>query len=257
MSDLKGKTAIVIGVSQANIGRAIAQHFMELGADVIVAGRNEADVDRTGRELGVLTRRCDITLEEDLEDLTRFAIERYGHVDVAVNAVGANLVRPFLEVTRAELDAVVKTQFIGTFQFLQAMIRAMESSGGSIIQISSVTSQALLPDHAAYMASKAAGDMLVRSAAFDFGHRNIRVNSLSPGATLDAPMASEIMQDRTAREEICDMIPLGRIGTARDVADAAAWLAGDHCFMTGENLQINGGIAIPALSAPPSGKMRT
>lgn len=255
MSDLKGKTAIIIGVSQANIGRAIAQRFAELGAQVIIAGRNEAHVAQQGRELGVVARRCDITVEQDLDDLVRFAADNHGRVDVAVNAVGMNLVRPFLEVTRADLDAVLQTQFTGTFFFLQAMIRAMENSGGSIIQISSVTSQVLLPDHAVYMASKAAGDMLVRSAAFDFGHRNIRINSLSPSATLDAPMAAGILQDRVVREEIRSMIPLGRFGTTRDVADAAAWLAGDHCFMTGENLQINGGVAIPAVGPPPSARV--
>ena len=247
MSDLKGKTAIIIGVSQANIGRAIAQHFVELGADVIVAGRNEAEVDRTSRELGVLARRCDITLEEDLEDLARFAIERYGHVDIAVNAVGANLVRPFLEVTRAELDAVVKTQFIGTFQFLQAMIRAMETSGGSIIQISSVSASALLPDHAAYLASKAAGDVLVKAAAVEFGSRGVRINSIAPGPTEDAPMAASVLADASVRAQIASRIPLGRLGTGRDVAAAALWLAGDDCFVTGEVLQVNGGRGIPRL----------
>ena len=245
MSKLTGKTAIVIGVARGNIGEAIAQKFVELGAHVLIAGRSAETIEQSGRKLGVAARTCDITREEDLEKLTALAKANHGCVDVAVNAVGMNLVRPLLDVTLCELQAVVGAQFIGPFLFLQAMIRAMDR-GGSIIQISSVTSQTLLPDHAVYMATKAAGEMLVRSAAHDFGCRGIRVNSLSHGATLDDPMAREIMEDADQRELIRKLVPLGRIGTRQDVANAAAWLAGDECFMTGENIQINGGAAIPS-----------
>jgi 2-hydroxycyclohexanecarboxyl-CoA dehydrogenase len=246
MTDLTGKCAIVVGVAPGNIGQAIARTLADLGADVIIAGRNPTTVTNAGRQLGLAGCRCDITVEEDLAGLTQLAIERHGHVDIAVNAVGRNLVGPLLDVSRADLSAVVEVQVVGTFLFLQAMIRAMDR-GGSIIQISSVTSQALLPDHAAYMATKAAGDMLVRSAALDFGPRGIRINSISPGATADAPMAQAIMQDPVAQEAIRQIVPLRRIGTMQDVAEAAAWLASDRCFMTGENIQINGGTAIHTL----------
>ncbi|WP_176598953.1 MULTISPECIES: SDR family oxidoreductase [Sphingobium] len=250
MIDLNGKSAIVLGVGAGNIGLAIARRFRDLGADVVIAGRNRHANSKIGSELGVPAVRCDITEKDDLAALIDSTKGRYGKVDIAVNAVGVNLVAPFLEVTIEELKRVIDVQFTGTFLFLQSMLGAM-TAGGSIIQISSVTSQALLPDHAAYMATKAAGDVLVRSAAFDFGHRGIRVNSLSPGATLDAPMAGGIMRDSLAREEVRKLIPMGRIGTVQDVADAAAWLASDTCFVTGENIQINGGIALQALSTPP------
>ena len=245
MTNLTDKTAIVIGVAPGNIGEAIAQKFVELGANVVIAGRSAEAIEKSGRNLVVAARTCDITREEDLERLAAFAKAHHGDVNVAVNAVGMNLVRPLLDVTLSELQAVVEAQFIGPFLFLQAMIRVM-SRGGSIIQISSVTSQTVLPDHAAYMATKAAGDMLVRSAAFDFGCRGIRINSLSPGATLDSPMARDFMEDAAQREIIRRLVPLQRIGTRQDVANAAAWLASDECFMTGENIQINGGAGIPS-----------
>ncbi|AEG50945.1 3-oxoacyl-(acyl-carrier-protein) reductase [Sphingobium chlorophenolicum L-1] len=251
MIDLEGKSAVVLGVGAGNIGLAIARRFRDLGADVVIAGRNGHAISRIGRELGTPAVCCDITDKEGLDALVSNAKDRYSKVDIAVNAVGMNLVAPFLEVTVEELNKVIGVQFAGTFLFLQAMLGAM-TGGGSIIQVSSVTSRALLPDHAVYMASKAAGDVLVRSAAFDFGHRGIRVNSLSPGATLDAPMARGIMQDPLAREEVRKLIPLGRLGTIQDVADAAAWLACDACFITGENIQVNGGIALQALSPPPA-----
>lgn len=248
MNDLTGKSAIVIGVAPGNIGQAITRKFADLGADVVVGGRSATTAGEAVREMGLPSCRCDITVEEDLADLTQFAIDLHGHVDIAVNAVGRNLVGPLLDVSRSDLAAVIEVQLVGTFLFLQAMIRAMDR-GGSIIQVSSVTSQALLPDHAAYMATKAAGDTLVRSAALDYGSRGIRVNSLSPGATADAPMARALMQDPEARENLRRTIPLRRIGTMQDIADAAAWLAGDQCFMTGENIQINGGTALHVLQS--------
>lgn len=246
MIDLKGKTAIVLGVSRGNIGEAVARRFKALGAEVIIAGRTEPVIADLGRTMGVEAVKCDITDRPALDALAGLAVSRHGRLDIALNAVGANLVRPFLDVTRSELDQIVQTQLIGPFLFLQAMVGAMDR-GGSIIQISSVTSKAMLPDHAAYMATKAAGDTLVRSVALDFGPRGIRVNSLSPGATLDAPMARELMEDDQAREAVRNIIPLRRIGTAGDVAHAAAWLASDECFITGENIQVNGGTAIHAL----------
>lgn len=246
MIDLKGKTAIVLGVSSGNIGEAIAQKFKDLGAEVIIGGRNNAVIADVGRRMGVESAACDITDQSALRALASLGVSKSGHLDIAVNAVGENLVRPLLEVSRSELERIVQVQFIGPFLFLQAMIGAM-SRGGSIIQISSVTSTALLPDHAAYMATKAAGETLARSAALDFGSRGIRINSLSPGATLDAPMAKDLMADHAAREAVRNLIPLGRLGTAEDVANAAAWLASDGCFITGENIQVNGGTAIHAL----------
>ncbi len=246
MIGLEGKTAIILGVSRDNLGQAIALQFKKLGANVFIGGRNAATIAELGQNMGVEARRCDVTSAQDLDSFARAVVDAHGHLDIAVNAVGKNLVGPFLAVSRQELEAIVETQFIGCFLFLQAMVGAMDR-GGSIIQISSVTSQALLPDHAAYMATKAAGETLVRSAALDFGPRGIRVNSLSPGATLDAPMAREMMEDDEARELIRNLIPLRRIGTAADVANAAAWLASDACFVTGENIQVNGGVAMHAL----------
>jgi NAD(P)-dependent dehydrogenase (short-subunit alcohol dehydrogenase family) len=102
-------------------------------------------------------------------------------------------------------------------------------------------------DHAAYMATKAAGDVLIRSIAYDYGPRGIRANSLSPGGTLDAPMAAQVMQDPMAMEELRNRVPLRRIGTIQDVADAALWLAGDRCFVSGENIQVSGGVAMHRL----------
>jgi len=248
MGLLQGKVALVLGAGTAqNMGQAIAAKFASEGAAVMSAGRNGAELARFASAIGGESCRCDITSESDLAALIAETGARLGGLDIAVNATGVNLVKPFLQVERADLDKVIGVQFVGTFQFLQAVLREI-SDGGSIIHISSVSASALLPDHAAYMASKAAGDVLVRAVAAEFGRRGIRVNSIAPGPTEDTPMAAAVLAVEGMRARIRANVPLGRLGTAADVAEAALWLASDRSFITGEVLQINGGRAIPQLS---------
>jgi NAD(P)-dependent dehydrogenase (short-subunit alcohol dehydrogenase family) len=229
------------------MGQAIAAKFASEGAAVMAAGRNEAELERFSAYVGGAFHCCDITNESELAAMVAATKSKLGGLDIAVNATGVNLIKPFVEVERADLDKVIGVQFLGTFQFLQAVLREI-SDGGSIIQISSVSAHALLPNHAAYMASKAAGDVLVRAVAAEFGRRGIRVNSIAPGPTADTPMAATVLSIESVRARIEANIPLGRLGTADDVAEAALWLASDRSFITGEVLQVNGGRAIPQLS---------
>lgn len=246
MTELGGKVAIILGVGRNNIGLGIAQRFAQAGATLVIGGRNQEVLAELGGRLRADVRRCDITSEEDLATLVGQAISVHGRLDIAVNAVGRSLFKDTLAVRRDELEEITRVQFIGTFLFLQAVVAAMDK-GGSIIQISSVSATALMHNHAAYMATKAASDVLIRSIAYDYGPRGIRANSLSPGGTLDAPMAAHVMQDPVALEELRNRVPLRRVGTVRDVAEAALWLASDQCFVSGENIQVSGGAAMHRL----------
>lgn len=237
---LPGKRAIVLGAGTAgNMGQAIAQRFMQEGARVVVAGRNMQELERFAAATGAIAARCDITRKEDLDALANFAVDRLGGVDVAVNSTGWGLMKSFLETTVAEMDDMSAIQLRGPFMFMQSMIKAMQG-GGSIIQISSVVATVMCHDHAAYMATKAATDHLIRIVANEFGERGIRANSISPALTA-TPMALEFMP---ALQCYLPQFPLGRCGTAEDIAAAAVWLASDECFMTGENLQVNGGFRL-------------
>ncbi|MGE0774421.1 MAG: SDR family oxidoreductase [Sphingomonadaceae bacterium] len=243
MPRLTGKKAVVLGASSPdNMGQHIARRFLKEGADVLVAGR-KADVLRAfAEETGCHWKACDITSEADVKALADAAVAAMGEVSIAVNATGWGLLKPFLDTTREELDAMTALQFIGPFQFFQAMIPAM-TNGGSIIEISSATATIMLNDHAAYMGCKAGIDHVVRCVANEFGERGIRANSISPGLT-DTPMNAEAKQVPGLFEAFYAAYPLGRIGTSDDVAAAAVWLASDECFMTGENLQVNGGLTL-------------
>jgi NAD(P)-dependent dehydrogenase (short-subunit alcohol dehydrogenase family) len=243
MGRLSGKGAVVLGAAgRDNMGQVIARRFADEGAKVMVAGRRRDELARFAEEIRGEWALCDITRREEVFVLAETAKSRLGGVHVGVNATGWGLLKPFLETTEEELRQMTDLQFIGPYFFLQAMIGAMED-GGSLIQISSATAVIMLNDHAAYMGAKAGTDHVVRCAAHEFGARGVRVNSISPGLT-DTPMTAGAKATPGVFEAFLPGYPLGRIGTSEDIAAAAAWLASDECFMTGQNLQVNGGLTL-------------
>ncbi len=244
MGRLAGKVAVVLGAAgQDNMGQSIARRFAAEGAAVIVAGRREAPLLALADEIGGSVALCDITRKADNEALAAAALERHGRVDVAVNCTGWGLLAKLLETTEAQLDQLAALQFKGPYFFLQAFAAAMEKSGGSIITMSSASVHALLQHHAAYIATKAASEALVRCFANEFGRRKIKVNAIAPGLT-ESPMTATEMNLPGLREAFEREYPLGRIGTSEDVANAALWLASDESFVTGQVLQVNGGLTL-------------
>jgi 2-hydroxycyclohexanecarboxyl-CoA dehydrogenase len=243
MARLQGKAAVVIGAAgRGNMGQVIAKRFRDEGAQVVVAGRKMDELRRFAAEIGGHAVECDITKTADVEALGKAALAKMGSVSIGVNATGWGLLKPFLETTHDELLQMTALQFIGPFEFYQAMIKAM-TKGGSIIQISSATAKIMLNDHAAYMGAKAGADHVIRCVAHEFGDRGIRANSISPGLT-DTPMTAAAKTVPGLFDCFIKGYPLGRIGTSDDIAAAAVWLASDECFMTGENLQVNGGLTL-------------
>jgi NAD(P)-dependent dehydrogenase (short-subunit alcohol dehydrogenase family) len=242
MGRLQGKSAIVLGAAgKDNIGQHIARRFTAEGATVVVAGRRLEPLRRLADEIGGHAAVCDITSKADNLALAAFTREKLGAVDIGVNCTGWGYLSPFLDSTEEDIDRIMDLQFKGPFFFYQAMIGAMEH-GGSIIQISSATATIMLNNHAAYMGTKAGADHVIRCVANEFGERGIRANSISPGAT-DSPMTN-LAERPWAEKVFADCYPLGRVGTSDDIAAAAVWLASDECFMTGQNLQVNGGLTL-------------
>lgn len=242
---LAGKTAIVLGAAgRGNMGQTIARRFAAEGARVLAAGRHEDELARFAREISGDHALCDITVRSDIDRLVEKCRRDFGGIDIAVNATGWGFVKRFEKTSEDELDKILALQFKGPFFFFQAVAPAMaECGGGSIIQISSATATVMLNHHAAYMGSKAGADHVVRCVAYEYGKFGVRANSISPGFTR-TPMTETAadmpgMEDAFVRE-----YPLGRIGTSDDIAAAAVFLASPECFMTGQNLQVNGGLTL-------------
>ncbi|QMW22582.1 SDR family NAD(P)-dependent oxidoreductase [Sandaracinobacteroides saxicola] len=240
---MKGKVALVLGAAGAgNMGQVIARRLAGAGARVWVAGRRLEPLQALAAAIGGVAARCDITVKAEVEALAADMLAAEGRVDVAVNATGWGLMKGLHEVTEDELDAMCALQFKGVHHFLSAFVRAMPH-GGSIIQVSSATTQVPIFDHAAYIGTKAGSEALVRAVANQYGSQGLRVNCVSPGLTA-SPMTADAMAAPGLEAAFAKEYPLGRIGTSEDIADAVLWLAGDGAFVTGQNIQVNGGLTL-------------
>lgn len=243
MGQLEGKVALVAGAAgRDNMGQKIAERLAQEGAKVVVTGRHEEELARFSREIGGSFAVMDITSKGDVDAAADHAVKTYGKLDIGVNATGWGLMKPTHETTEADLDRILAIQFKGPFFFIQAMLRVM-GEGGSIIQISSATATIMLENHSAYMGTKAGVDHVIRTVANEYGHRGIRANSISPGLT-KTPMAGDTFNIKPLMDAFEREYPLGRVGTREDIAAAVVWLSLDECFMTGQNLQVNGGLTL-------------
>ena len=244
---LAGKTALVVGAAGVgNMGQVIARRFAAEGARVAVSGRHRDVLQALAEEIGGVAVECDFSRGDSIAAMVSQAEEAMGRIDIAVNATGWGLLKPFLETTEEELDRMYALQLRGPFRFFQALIPVMErQGGGSIIQISSATATIMFHDHAAYMATKAGTDHLLRTVANEFGHLGIRANSISPGVT-ETPMTADAQAVPGLMDAFKKGYPLGRYGTSEDIAAGCVFLASDECFMTGQNLQVNGGLTLRA-----------
>ncbi|WP_269621347.1 SDR family NAD(P)-dependent oxidoreductase [Zhongshania sp. BJYM1] len=244
MGKLQGKIASIIGAAGVgNMGQVIARRFAEEGATVIVSGRNEENLKALAEEINGDWVYCDLCNKSSIDAMFNTIVERHGRVDIALNCTGWGLLVPFTENSEEDLDRIIDLQFKGPFLWLQKLLHVMDATGGSIIQISSATATIMLDDHAAYMGTKAGIDHVVRCVANQYGEKGIRANSISPGLT-DTPMTSDAMQSGALVETFRKCYPLGRVGTSEDIAAAAVFLASDECFMTGQNMQVNGGLTL-------------
>ncbi len=251
MARLANRTAVVLGAAGAgNMGQVIARRFAAEGAHVIVAGRHESPLRELAAELGGSHVLCDITRKAEVDAMVASVVAQRGRVDVAVNCTGWGLLAKLLDTTEAQLDQLAALHFKGPYFFLQAFVASMaKTGGGSIITISSASVHRVLYHHAAYIATKAASEALVRCFANEFGAKNIKINAIAPGLT-ESPMTEKEMNLPGLRETFIKEYPLGRIGTSEDVANAALWLASDESFVTGETLQVNGGLMLRRNPSP-------
>jgi NAD(P)-dependent dehydrogenase (short-subunit alcohol dehydrogenase family) len=237
--DLKGKVAVVLGASaEGGTGWAVAEALAANGADVVVAARSFAHLQRLADKIGGTAVRCDAGSEADIKALAKAALDKYGRLDIAVNSAGQPVMSLVADITQEMLDTSARVNFFGPTFFIKYMAEAI-GSNGSIVFISSMSSTHLCFPHGPYAAAKAASDLIVRYAAAEFGPRNIRVNSILPGP-IKSDMAKEAFEDPAFEAAFEREIPLGRVGYPEDFANAVLWLAGPS-YVTGLNLQVNGG----------------
>jgi len=244
---LEGKSAVVLGAATAgNMGQVIARLFASEGAKVMVAGRHEEALAALADEIGGSYALCDISSHEHVHAMADKAKSEFGRVDAAINTTGWALLANLLETSAEDLNRITDLQFKGVHHFLQAFVRVMseqEPTGGSIISLSSATTKALINNHAAYIGTKRAGEAMIECVANDFGHLGIKANSVSPAFT-ESPMTEGAFATPGLVDAFLPRYPMGRLNTSEDVAQACLWLCTDQAFVTGQNIQPNGGVTI-------------
>jgi NAD(P)-dependent dehydrogenase (short-subunit alcohol dehydrogenase family) len=244
--DLTNRTAVVIG-GTSGIGRAIALGLADAGADVIPTGRRANLAAEVAREVESRGRRSFATTADvsDTHSILRLAaviIEKFGKVDILVNAAGITRRRATLDVADDEWEAIMDTNLTGTLRACRAFGGHMiERQYGRIINIGSLTSLVALHEVAAYGASKAGVAALTKSLAVEWAQHGVCVNAILPGVFRTA--LNEGLLDGTDRgRELLLRTPMRRFGQPEELAGAAVFLASDAAsFVTGHLLAVDGG----------------
>jgi 3-oxoacyl-[acyl-carrier protein] reductase len=242
MGEFAEKTALVTGATRG-IGKAVAAFLASAGARVAVTGRRADDAQRVAEELPgeCLGLGLEVSEPESVVAAVGAMIQAWGRIDILVNNAGItrdNLaLRMKLDDWRAVLDANLTGAFLCTKECLRHMVKARR---GAVINVSSVVGALGNPGQANYCASKAGLEGMTRSLAREYANRNIRVNAVAPGF-IETDMTEALGEK--ARETLLAQVPLARLGTPQDVADAVAFLASDRsAYITGHVLQVNGGM---------------
>jgi 3-oxoacyl-[acyl-carrier protein] reductase len=244
MLDLAGKIAIVTGASRG-IGRAIAHTLAARGAVVIAAARGEnaaatvAEIREAGRQAEVGS--VDVTDAASVEALVAGVLERHQRIDILVNNAGITRDQLMLRMKRDDWDQVLSTNLTAAFTCVHAVLKPMiKQRGGRIISISSVVGQMGNAGQVNYAASKAGLIGFSKALAREVASRNITVNVVTPGL-VETDMTKAITDK--AQADWASAIPLGRLGTAEEVAAAVCFLASDEAaYITGHVLAVNGGM---------------
>jgi 3-oxoacyl-[acyl-carrier protein] reductase len=247
---LNGKVAIVTGASKG-IGAAIAKAFGAAGASVVVnyaSSREGADrvveeiVRRDGKAIAV---QGDVSKLPDIQRLLEATKTAFGPVDVLVNNAGVYQFAPLEAVTEEEFQREFGINVLGPLLLTREALKYFRPGGGSVINVSSVVSQKAFPSTVVYSATKGALDAVTRVLAVELGARNIRVNTLAPGA-IDTEGARTLgIAGGDMEKAIVAQTPLGRFGQPSDIARIAVFLASsdESGWLTGERIVASGGYA--------------
>lgn len=253
MMRLEGKVAIITGAA-AGIGRASCLLFAREGAKVAAVDVDESGIETLVHETSdaggeALAVAADVSKGEEVGSVVGAVIERFGRVDILFNNVGIVPHGKIHTITESDWDRTMAVNVKSIYLFCrEVMPWYLRQGGGVILNTSSATALRSVPDRAAYNASKGAVLALTRSMAIDYVRDGVRVNCLCPG-TVDTPSFRQRMAVFADPEEALRQFvarqPMGRLGTAEEVAQAALYLVSDEAkFVTGAAFSIDGGMAI-------------
>lgn len=241
---LADKVALITGGGRG-IGAAIARRFWQEGTFVFIGDVNVEEGEGTANSMaGSVFLRLDVTSEDDWKAAIAEVVRRAGRLDILVNNAGINIRKNIEEMPVESFDAMMAVNVRGPFLGIKHALPLLRTSGGgTILNMSSVCG---LLGHRytneAYTTTKGAVTLLTKSIAVRYARENIRCNSIHP-STVDTPFVRAVLQDPERRAERLDEIPLGRLATTEDVANACVYLASDEAaFINGVSFPVDGGL---------------
>lgn len=237
---LENKVAIVTGAA-SGIGLAIANTFVSEGAKVVYADLNPGDLKLDAAK--AIFTKCDVSKKEEVENLIKTAVEKFGQVDIMVNNAGVGTTGSILDATDETWNKTIGVNLSGTFYGSQLAAQAMKEKGikGSIINLSSILGTVGLPGTVSYCASKGGVVQLTHAGALDLAPLGIRMNAIAPGFIL-TNMTKDMLTNKGFNQLVTSNTPLGYVGEPQDIANAALYLASDDSkYVTGIVLHVDGG----------------
>jgi 3-oxoacyl-[acyl-carrier protein] reductase len=245
LHDLSGKVALVTGGSRG-IGRAIALALAEAGADILLNyARSDKQADEVKRKVEKMGRKCvtvraDVSKFEQAQNLGKAVMNHFGKLDILINNAGVNRDRTLRRMTPEQWNEVIQTNLNSVFNCTKAVLEAMITQGGGvIISVSSVIGEMGNIGQTNYASTKAGIMGFTKSLARELAGNNIRVNAVAPGF-IETDMLGTVPED--IRKQILAQIPLGRFGTAEEIALSVLYLCSPAAsWITGITLRINGG----------------
>jgi len=246
ITDLSNKTAVVVG-GTSGLGRAVAVGLARSGANVIAAGRRGelveevcAEIENLGRQ--TLRQTVDVSNRASIDVLRDAIIERFGAVDILINAAGRTAKSPTAKVSESEWQAILDTNLNGTLRACQSFYESLKKTGkGKIVNVASLASFVAFHEVAAYGASKAAVLALTKSLGCEWARDGINVNALVPGV-FPTELNEKLLNGTERGRELIMRTPMKRFGRAEELVGAAIFLSSDAAsFITGQSIAVDGG----------------
>jgi Tropinone reductase 1 len=245
--NLQNKKALITGGTKG-IGKAIVKEFLELGANVIIAARNEAEFNLLKKEISsdnISFIQADVSNSKDIVSIISEIEKKWDSLDILVNNVGTNIRKRTIEYTADEYDHILNTNLRSAFELSRLCYQFLKKSKqGNIVNISSVAGQTHVRTGAIYGMTKAAIIQLTKNLAGEWAEDGIRVNAIAPWYIL-TPLAETVLKNKEYFNEVIGRTPMKKVGETKDVAAAVAFLCmPSAAYITGQCISVDGGFTI-------------